>query len=133
MLRHAEKHCDSLGLKGLAKAIAGIRQDYKERIGEDDIPLTVSDQKVSQEASLKTDLRQQTYELLALVREPTEEEKETLKKRGIVFLFTEIKSLFQVVSQDSNYFWSGEQEYVDSKTELRDYVPPVPLQVGLNF
>src|SRR3990167_8733862 len=133
MLRHAEKHCDSLGLKGLAKAIAGIRQDYKERIGEDDIPLTVSDQKVSQEASLKTDLRQQTYELLALVREPTEEEKKTLKKRGIVFLFTEIKSLFQVVSQDSNYFWSGEQEYVDSKTELRDYVPPVPLQVGLNF
>lgn len=133
MLRHAEKHFDSRGLKDLAKAIAGIRQDYKERTGEDDIALTASDQKASQESTPKVDLRQQTYELLSLVREPTEEEKEALGKRGIVFLPAQTKSLPQVVSEDQDYFWSGELEYVNRRTELRDYVSPVPLQVGLNF
>ena len=67
-----------------------------------------------------------------MVREPTEEEKKALEKRGIVFLPTETKSLSQVVSQDPDYFWSDEQEYVDSKTELREYVPSTPIRVGLN-
>lgn len=86
----------------------------------------------AQEVAPIKDLRQQTYELLALVREPTEEEKEALEKRGIVFLTTETKSLSRVVLHDPDYFWSGEQEYVDSKKELREYVPPVAMEVGLN-
>src|SRR3989344_9162378 len=86
----------------------------------------------AQETSPEIDLRQQTYDLLSQVREPTEEEKETLGKKGIIFLPVETKSLSQVVSKDQDYFWSGELDYVNSKTELRDYVPPIPLQVGLN-
>lgn len=133
MLRHVEKHFDSRGLKGLAKAIAGIRQDYKERTGEDDIPLTASGQKAPKEAIPKIDLRLQTYDLLSLVRGPSAEEKEALRKRGIIFLPTHKKSLAQVVSEDPDYFWDAELSYMNLRPHLRDYVPPVPMMVGLNL
>ncbi|KKR80825.1 MAG: hypothetical protein UU73_C0002G0190 [Candidatus Daviesbacteria bacterium GW2011_GWA1_41_61] len=86
------------------------------------------------EAASKIDLRQQTYDLLTLVRKPSEQEREVLKRRGIVFLPLETKSYAQVVSEDPDYFWSGEGEldYANIRPELRDYALPVAVEVGFN-
>lgn len=78
------------------------------------------------------DFRQQTYEVLSQVREPTPEEKEALKDRGIVFLFVESKSYAQVVREDPDHFWDEELDYTIDKPALRDYVLPVAVEVGLN-
>lgn len=121
---------------GLAKTLVEASKAWRDAYGE--IPLPQPKEKQlsktqPKESTPKIDLRRQTYELLALVREPTEEERKTLEKKGIVFLPAQTKSLSQVVSEDQDYFWSGELDYANSRPELRDYIPPVPLQVGLNF
>lgn len=129
-LEALSKYYKEKGNKPRAKLYSALAEEERAIDGPETV---ISQQQAVEIQPPKIDLRQQTYELLALVREPTEEEKEALKERGIVFLPTETKSLSQVVSEDQDYFWSGELDYVDSKTELRDYIPPVPLQVGLNF
>lgn len=82
------------------------------------------------EAASKIDLRQQTYDLLTLVRKPSEQEKEVLKRRGILFLSLEAKSYAQVVAEDEGYFWSNELAYANGKPALRDYALPVAGEFG---
>lgn len=77
------------------------------------------------------DLRKQTYELLRLVREPSVDEKEALKGRGIKFLHVASRSYAQVVAEDPEYFWDKELEYANARPELRDYALPVAVEVGL--
>lgn len=83
------------------------------------------------EAAPKIDLRQQTYEHLYLVREPSEQEKEALERRGIVFIPLETKSYAQVVAEDPDYFLQDELKYANARPQLKDYVLPVAVSVGL--
>lgn len=87
--------------------------------------------KVKPEAVPEVDLRQQTYDLLPLVREPSEQEKEALEKRGFVFHPIQAKSYAQVVAEDPDYFWPNELRYANARVELRDFTPPV-MEVALN-
>ena len=84
------------------------------------------------EAASKIDLRQQTYDLLTRVRKPSEEEKEVLERRGIVFLSLEAKSYAQIVAEDPSHFLSGELDYANARPQLRDYVLPVAVIAGFN-
>lgn len=86
---------------------------------------------VKPEATPKIDLRQQTYDLLPLVREPSTEEKAALEQRGLVFLPVQAKSYVQVVAEDPDYFWPNELQYAKERAELRDFTPPV-MEVALN-
>lgn len=79
------------------------------------------------------DLREQTYHLLSQVREPSTDEKEALKGRGIVFLPVASKSYAQVVSEDPAWFWDKELKYANARAELRDYVLPVAVEIGLRL
>lgn len=80
----------------------------------------------------RPDLRQQTYELLSRVVEPTDEEKRELReKRGLVFLPMTRQSYAQVVAGDEEHFWDNELEYANARPALRDFVPPVAAEVGL--
>lgn len=83
------------------------------------------------EAAPKVDLRQQTYDLLPLVREPSAEEKAALEQRGLVFLPVQAKSYAQVVAEDPDYFWPNELQYANEIAELRDFTPPV-MEVAFN-
>lgn len=85
------------------------------------------------EVASKIDLRKQPYELLTRVVEPSDKEKEALKvKRGLVFLPMTSQSYAQVVAEDPNHFWDKELEYANARAELRDYTPPIAVEVGLN-
>jgi hypothetical protein len=78
------------------------------------------------------DLRDRTYELLSLVRQPSKEEREVLeRKMKLVVLRLQAKSLSRVVAYDPNYFKSGELAFLDSTSELRDFTPP-SLAVAIN-
>lgn len=78
------------------------------------------------------DLRQQTYDLLSQVREPSVDEKEALKGKGIVFLPIAVKSYAQVVDEDPGHFLERELTIAMSRQSLRDYMPPVAMSFGLN-
>lgn len=84
------------------------------------------------EAASKIDLRQQTYDLLHLVRQPSEQEKEALARRGIIFLPLETKSYVQVIAGDPGHFWEDELDYANARPQLRDYVLPVAVEAGFN-
>lgn len=79
----------------------------------------------------EVDLRQQTYDLLHLVRAPSEQEKSSFKERGFVFLPVRAKSYAQVVAEDPAYFWPDELQYANERAELRDFTPPV-MEIALN-
>ena len=115
------------GLKNLAKGVA--RADARGWFSND-APLS---QLTERERILAIpDLRERTYELLSLVREPSKEEREVLeKKMNLVILSLEAKPLSKVVAADPNYFWDGELDYVNGKSELRDFTPPA-LVVAIN-
>lgn len=68
-LRHVEKDFNRRGLKGLAKAIAGIRQDFSDRTGEKDISFPES-MKKPQRAS---EIESQTPDPLDLLRQTVQE------------------------------------------------------------
>ncbi|EKD84785.1 MAG: hypothetical protein ACD_38C00161G0006 [uncultured bacterium] len=85
----------------------------------------------------KVDRRQQTYDLLKLVRKPLTEEKEVLRRsRGIVFLPVNERSYAQVVSENIGHFRSGELDYVlgyvVGKIQLINYKLPAAIEVGFN-
>lgn len=83
------------------------------------------------ESAPKIDLRQQTYNLLHHLVEPTAEEKEALRaKKGLVFLPITSQSYVQIVAEDPAHFWEGELDYATSDPDLRTYVPPVAVEVG---
>lgn len=82
--------------------------------------------------ALEGDLRQRAYDFLPFVVEPSNEEKRALReKRGLVFLPMTSQSYAQVVAEDPNYFWDKELDYANSRPALRDFVPPVAVEVGL--
>lgn len=87
--------------------------------------------KVKPEVAPKIDLRQQTYDLLPLVREPSSEEKASLEKRGLVFLPVQAKSYAQVITEDPDYFWPNELQIANRRVGLRDFTPSV-MEVALN-
>ena len=74
-------------------------------------------------------LQQQTYELLSQGREPSRDEKDALRERGIVFLPIATKSYAKVVAEDPAHFWDKELEFANTK--LREYASPVAVEVGL--
>ncbi len=120
------------GNKSRAKLYAALAEEERSLKG----PETVVSAKQAAVAKGETqipepDLRQQTYELLKQVREPSPEEKRDLKEMGFVFLTALPKSFAQVVSEDQDYFWEGELKYAIARAELRDYVPPA-ITVALN-
>lgn len=97
------------------------------------LPKAVDFLKVKRETAPKVDLRKQTYDLLTRVIEPSDEEQEALRvKRGLVFLPMTSQSYAQVVAEDPNHFWDKELEYANAIPELRDYTPPIAVEVGLN-
>ncbi len=84
------------------------------------------------EAASRVDLRQQAYDLLLQVRKPSPAEKKALlEKKGLVFLPVQEISLSQLIAENQDYFWSGDLEYINSKTQLRDYSLPA-IEVALN-
>lgn len=91
-----------------------------------------SNKAAKSEAAPKIDLCQQTYDLLHRVRQPLNEEKEALGKRGIVFLLLNSKSYAQVVAEDPDYLWHDELNYANARPELRDYTLPVAVEAGFN-
>lgn len=95
------------------------------------VPATIQTLQATEKQSPKVDLRQQTYDLLHLVREPSTDEKKALKEIGIKFLHVASKSYAQVVAEDPAHFWDRELEYANARPELRDYALPVAVTVGL--
>ena len=76
-------------------------------------------------------LRQQMYELLGRAVNPTEEEKRELgEKMGLVFLPIVRKSYLELVTANPRHYLSDEGEYANARPELRDYRPPVAVEVG---
>lgn len=114
----------------LAKTLATAARAWRETYGE--IPLPNQVVSTQETEAPGVDFHQQTYELMHLVREPSVDEREALEKRkGLVFLPVNAKSLAEFVSENPDHFWSDELEYANSRAELKDYVPPV-MEVGLN-
>lgn len=85
-------------------------------------------------------LRQRTYELLNLVREPSVSERETLRKRGYVLIPIRAKSLGQIVAEDPYRFENDYElddegnvvsdwltKYLNRRPTLRDYTPPAMI------
>ena len=79
------------------------------------------------------DLRQKTYELLSMVREPNAQERKSLTDKGFIFLPIEAKTLVQVVGEHPDHFWSGQLQYINGLPydDLRTYVPK-PMEVAFN-
>ena len=81
--------------------------------------------------SLEDLLRQQMYELLGRAVNPTEDEKKELReKRGLVFLPIATQSYVELVTANPKHYWSDERKYANARPELRDYRPPVAVEVG---
>ncbi|MBI2028619.1 MAG: hypothetical protein HYT07_03335 [Candidatus Levybacteria bacterium] len=96
---------------------------------EGDLPQTVS-----AEVTSRVDLRKETYGLLKHVRNPTTDEKEALEEEGIIFFpVGSKKSYDQVVNEDKehSHFSKDEQIYASLIPELKKYVLPVAVEVGL--
>lgn len=71
------------------------------------------------------DLRQRTYELLSMVREPSAEERKSLTDRGFIFLSIEAKTLTQVFREDPDHFRQDALDYLNGTPnfDVRVYVP----------
>ncbi|MBI2017930.1 hypothetical protein HYS92_02680 [Candidatus Daviesbacteria bacterium] len=84
------------------------------------------------DSPLEVDLRQQMIDLLPFLVEPTDDEKKELReKRGLVFLPMTSQSYAQVVAESPNHFLDKELEYANGRPALRDFRPPVAVEVGL--
>lgn len=93
------------------------------------------------EATPKVDLRQQTYDLLQHLRDPSAEEKKVLGERGIVFLPLEANSFIQLVQEDPRHFSDDDLDYGNllwlhehstRYKEWGDYTLPAAVKIGLN-
>lgn len=133
-LQHGERELSQFGDNDLAKIISGVKTAFQKRHPEmKDIALPGQVVSSKEAQAPKRDLRQETLDLLSgnSFREPTTEEREKLKLKGYdTFLQTEAKSLYTVVAENQDYFWSGELDYVNARLDLRDFVPPA-LTVAL--
>lgn len=113
----------------LAEIIITAAKTWREVYG--DIALPGQRPQPEETQALRIDLRQQTYDLLTLIREPSTKEREALEKKGFVFLPVEAKSYAQVVAEDPDYFWPNELQYANQRAGLRDFTPPV-MEIALN-
>lgn len=116
---------------GLARLLTQFAKTWRALYG--DIPLPGQTTPAKESQAPKIDLRLQTLEFLAAntFREPTPQEKEILAPRDYdIFLHTEAKTLYAVVDENRDHFWSGELDYINARPNLRDYVPPA-LTVAL--
>lgn len=113
-----------------AKMLVAASQAWREAYGELTQP-KIAVETVKPQAEPRTeqspivDLRLKTYEILSMVREPSAEEIEALKGRGIVFLPADTRTYAQVAAGDPAHFWNDELKYPNYKL-------PVATQVGLN-
>lgn len=132
-MNFSERTLNSLGDQDLAKIISGVQDVFKKRHpGMTDIPLPGQKASSRESQVLRIALCQQTYELLQHIVEPRADEKEVLKAReGLVFLPVTSQSYAQVVAEDPAHFWENELEWANGRLVLRDYVPPVAVEVGL--
>lgn len=133
MVTRIEQLADEFGQAGYNNVALELRNTARNArtLG---IPERLDGETTHPEATLKEaiDLRQQTYKLLHLVRQPSDAEKEALGRKGIIFLSIDPKSYAQVVAEDGTYFWSGELDYANARPQLRDYALPVAMEVGFN-
>ncbi len=74
----------------------------------------------------------ETYKLLGLARDPTPQEEEALKKKGIIFRPVKKLSYVQVVESDEDYFLPSESIIASKFDTLRNYLPPDDVRVGIN-
>ncbi len=72
------------------------------------------------------DLRQETFDLLANLIDPSAEEREAFERKGAIFLPVEAKSLQQVYDENSTYFG-----YLNESGTLRSYIPPQAFEVAV--
>lgn len=72
------------------------------------------------------DLLKETLALLANLREPTQKERETLEKKGAIFLPVEAKSLQQVYDKNKGFF-----AFLNESESLRGYTPPQAFEVAV--
>lgn len=117
-----------------AEGIQAMNERADELQREGKLPIEWPTQASAKESQApKVDLRLQTLEFLSTntFREPTAQEKKILAPRGYdIFLSAEAKTLYAVVDENKDHFWSGELDYVNARPNLRDYTPPV-LTVAL--
>lgn len=119
-----------LAKAGLAKLLIQGAKSWRELYG--DIPLPGQTTPAKESQAPKVDLRQQMIDLLPFLVEPTDDEKRELReKRGLVFLPMTSQSYAQVIAEAPNHFWDKELEYANTRPALRDFRPPVAVEVGL--
>lgn len=120
----------------LARVGIAWSKAYRALYGVVELPLpkatTAKTETTQRTEAPKVDLLSQTYDLLHLVREPSAEEKEALRGRGIVFLPLRRLSYAQVVAEDPSHFWDKELDYANGRPALRDYTLPVEVSAGFN-
>lgn len=82
---------------------------------------------------VKSVLRQRTYELLAMVREPSAKERKLLTDRGFHFLPIEAKTLLQVIGEHPDHFCKDDLKSIDKLPypDLRRYIPK-SMEVAFN-
>ncbi len=125
------------GKAAAAKMLVATSQAWREAYGEFPLPKPTGKTETLQaeprtEQAPVDDLRLRTYELLSMVREPSAEEEDALKGRGIVFLPADKRTYAQVVAGDSSHFWNDELTYANGESALRTYSLPIATKVGLN-
>jgi hypothetical protein len=120
-----------------ARMLVANSQAWREAYGEFPLPEAAVESGKTQEEPTRAelspvvDLRLQTYEILSMVREPSPEEQEALKGRGIIFLPVDTRTYAQVVQGDPAHFWKDELTYATKRPALKDYALSVATQVGL--
>lgn len=125
------------GKAAAAKMLVAASQVWREAYGEFPLPeSTGKTGKPQTESRIEqlpvVDLRLQTYELLSMVREPSTEEQEALKARGIVFLPADTRTYAQVVAGDPGHFWKDELKYANERSVLKGYKLPVATTFGVS-
>ena len=99
--------------------IAAVR-DFRTKYGEIRLP------------NSENFLRRQAYEILSQVRQPSDDERRALEKKGIQFFhIASSKSYAQLVAEDPASFHTNELEHANANPELRYYVLPVAVEVGV--
>lgn len=120
-----------LGDPDLANSISGVRNAFIVRHPEmADIPLPTQEVIPEETQASKVDLRQQTYEILGLARESSDDEKTLLERMGFVSLLILAKTVPQIAAEYPEVFWHR-LGYIDGMPQLRDYRPPV-MNIALN-
>ena len=80
---------------------------------------------------VESEIRRQIYELLAHAVNPTADERRKLRaRRGLVFLPVVARSYLELVRAHPKHYPLDERLYAYNRPELKDYRPPVAVEVG---